>query len=136
MQPKELPIGYWLKKADNLLTKGIDAIQLKFGIDRTIWQLLNLMNGKNSLAKADLSKLMQPFADENAIAAILAKLEEKDLIEEQEQSWRLTPKGAALHKACFEEQKIFRQKSTRSISAAEYHTTLLTLKKLVENLEA
>ncbi len=41
MKDEKLPIGYWLKKADILLTEGIDKIQLQFGITKTGWQTLN-----------------------------------------------------------------------------------------------
>jgi len=136
MQPKELPIGYWIKKADELLTKGIDNIQLKFGIDRTSWQILNLIKENDTIRKAELAKLMQPFADENILANILFSLEQENLLNKQSQTLALTAKGVTLHKACFEEQKIFRQKSIQNISEGEYQTTILTLKKLVENLQA
>ncbi len=43
MKSKDLPIGYWMKQADNLLTLGIDKIQAAFGFSRTDWQILNAL---------------------------------------------------------------------------------------------
>ncbi len=35
MKLKDLPIGYWIKQADNLLTQGINKIQAEFDFSRT-----------------------------------------------------------------------------------------------------
>jgi len=37
----KLPIGYYLKKTDNLLTEGINNIHKEFNLTRTDWQILN-----------------------------------------------------------------------------------------------
>ena len=44
MQAKKLPIGYFIKQADYLLTKGINEIQSSLGLTRTDWQILNSFN--------------------------------------------------------------------------------------------
>lgn len=88
---KNLPIGYWIKQSDELLTKGIDAIQSLFGITRTDWQVLNLINEQRTLA--ELLKIMMPFADEQTVRGIIIKLQDEKLIEEGEQHYILTTKG-------------------------------------------
>lgn len=37
MQKQHLPIGYWIRKADEALTAGIDRIQAAFHLSRTGW---------------------------------------------------------------------------------------------------
>lgn len=54
MQTKNLPIGYWIKQADQMLTKGIDEIQLLFNITRTDWQIINSINENNVIKKSEL----------------------------------------------------------------------------------
>jgi hypothetical protein len=36
-----LPIGYWLKHTDELLTKHINNVQTANGVSRSPWQVLN-----------------------------------------------------------------------------------------------
>ena len=38
----QLPIGYWLKRVDALLTTAIDQAQAEHGVSRTQWQVLNI----------------------------------------------------------------------------------------------
>ena len=49
------PIGFYLKKVDELLSNGIDAVQSEFGISRFEWQILNVLktnpSGHDEIAK-------------------------------------------------------------------------------------
>jgi hypothetical protein len=46
----ERPIGYWLKRADNLRTERINRAQTENGVSRSEWQVLNILkeNGRTS----------------------------------------------------------------------------------------
>ena len=50
MTEKNLPIGYWLKQVDKLITEQIDQAQAVHGVYRTEWQILNLLreNGRDT----------------------------------------------------------------------------------------
>lgn len=96
MQTKQLSIGYWLKQADELLTKRIDNIQSSFGITRKDWQILNEINENSLIQKSDLTDLMSPFADAKSVNDILVKLRAGNLIDEQDEKLVLTAKGRTL----------------------------------------
>lgn len=134
MQFKELPIGYWIKQADLLLTKGIDDIQSSFGMTRTDWQILHAVSEKAFVSRIDLINLISPFADTNRSEGILTKFIAEHLINEHENKLTLTGKGIALHSACFEKQKAFRQSVMIGISEHDYQITILTLQKVVDNI--
>ena len=134
MQSNKMPIGYWIKQADELLTRGIDDIHSSFRITRTGWQILNSISEKEFIMKVDLTNLMKPFADANNIKDILTKFKAEHLVNEEEQKLTLTDKGIELHKTCFEQQKIFRQKVMSGISEQDYQIAILTLQKIVANL--
>ena len=134
MQTKKLPIGYWIKQADQLLTKGIDDIQSSFGTTRTEWQILNSISEKGFIEKSHLTDLMSPFANTKSVENILAKFKIGHLINEKENKINLTEKGTELHSACLEKQKIFRQSIMTDICEQDYQTTILTLQKVVENI--
>lgn len=96
MQTKNLPIGYWIKQADEQLTKGINDIQSSFGITRTDWQILNSINEKVFIEKDDLINHMRPFADANSVENVLTKFKAEHLINEVEQKLTLTDKGVLI----------------------------------------
>lgn len=134
MRTKQLPIGYWLKQADELLTKRIDDIQSSFGITRKDWQILNTISENNLIPKSNLMDLMSPFADAKSVNDILLKLRVKDLIEEQDEKLALTAKGKQLHLTCLHEQKRFRQTAMTGVSEQDYEVTISTLQKIVANI--
>ena len=127
MQTKTAPIGYWIKKADNALTKGIDEIQSVFGLTRTGWQVLNSIKEKGSLNKTELVSRMQPFADENSLNYILTDFTIRELLEDGSGQLSLTEKGILLHQSCFEKQTEFRKKAMAGISEQQYQETVLIL---------
>lgn len=135
MQTKNLPIGYWIKEADNLLTAGIDAIHSKAGITRTGWQVLHSIHENGSLHKAALFSLLSPFANQESLKQVLLKLADDNFIEVTDDILFLTPGGKQLHQQCFEQQKAFRQKISTGINEQDYQTTVLTLQRMVENLK-
>lgn len=132
----KLPVGYWIKQADRLLTEKIDEIQSAFGLTRTGWQLLNSIN-ENSPAKRDmLIQLLLPFSDKNNTIQVLAEFNQMQITTVSDQNEiTLTEKGKQLFIACFEKQKHFRQKAMQNISEQEYQTTLATLQKIITNIE-
>lgn len=135
MNPKDLPIGYWIKKADEALTNGINKIQSAFGITRTDWQILNSLKNGNGISKDEIISAMHPFAERAVIEKVLTQFKDKLLLDEQDSKLRLTQKGFEVHRQCFERQMIFRKRSMKGISELEYKTSYLTLKRLVDNIE-
>lgn len=134
MKSQRLPIGYWIKRADELLTKEIDEIQSSFELTRTDWQVLNSIFERGQTDKSELTTLMKPFADLDLLNTILIKFKEDNLLREGTEQLTLTDKGIELHKACFEKQKAFRQKAMADISEQQYQETILTLQKIINNL--
>jgi DNA-binding MarR family transcriptional regulator len=136
MKLKNLPIGYWIKKADETLTEGINKIHSQFGFTRTDWQVLNSLKENNRISKTELLEIMYPFEEKTIVEKILTKLKIENLIDEQSSKLTLTDKGLEIHQQCLERQMAFRNRCMEGISEQEYQTTYLTLKKLADNIEA
>lgn len=133
MFPKR-PIGYWIKQADEFLTKGINEVQSSFGLTRTDWQVLNFVNEKGQTDANELEIFIKPFADGDTLQLIIAKFIKNLLLKEETGKFSLTDKGIKLHGNCLEKQKIFRQKAMADISEQQYQETILTLQKIINNL--
>ena len=134
MQLQSAPIGYWIKQADVTLTSGIDEIQFVLGRTRTDWQVLHIVYENGAISSTDLAEQLKEFADITSVIAILNRFVERDLLQEEMQTFRLTVSGVETHKAALEKQVAFRQKAMINISKEEYETTIATLKKLIQNL--
>lgn len=134
MQQKQLPIGYYLKLADNCLTKGIDAIQSKHGLNRLEWQVLNSIYEKTEISKNEVLELMSPLADNQTVETIFTKFIDKNQVQSENNMLTLTTQGKELHKSCFDTQYEFRNKAVTDISEADYQTTISTLQKMIANI--
>jgi len=135
MQTQKKPIEYYLKLADNCLTRGIDKIHTQHHINRTEWQVINSISEKQTTAKIELIELMKPFADKQAIENIIGKLAGRKLIENQNNILALSIDRQQFHKTCFDLQKEFRKKAMTNISDNDYQTTISTLQQIINNIE-
>src|SRR5690554_1331088 len=130
----KLPIGYYLKKADNLLTKGINNIHKELDITRTDWQILNSINENAEIDRQQITQQLSEFANKETISEAVAMLLSRQLIRE-ENYFSLTERGKDLYQTCFQKQKVFRQKAMTNITEQQYLQTIETLEKITENLE-
>lgn len=130
-----LPIGYWLKKADELLTARIDEVQKANGLSRTEWQILNSLYEMSTASRSQIIELLSPFADAGRLGSTIDVLVDRGLIEEDDKSLRLTDRGRNLHATALEVQIKIRQQAVQGITEADYVTTVRVLQQIVSNLE-
>ncbi len=129
------PIGYWLRRADQLLTARIDDAQRATGITRLEWQLLNVVRKARSSAVDGAVAALAPFADAATVETAVASLEARGLIRRATGSLSLTPEGEDLFAAALAVQTAVRQQAMAGISEADYETAMRVLQQLVANLE-
>jgi DNA-binding MarR family transcriptional regulator len=136
----QLPIGYWLKQADNLLTEQIDHAQAVHGVSRAEWQVLNLLMEHGHANHEAIFATMRTFVDEATLDAIFASLLARGWVELQEAAtprtdiFQLTAEGQRQHAVIFATQKEVRQRAMQGISAEEYATVVRVLQQMVSNL--
>lgn len=137
----ELPIGYWLKRADNLLTDRINKAQTVNGVSRSDWQVLNMLNEAGSASKEQIFERMRTFVDASSFDEIITRLIGRGWVERSGVSHRgkvefqLTEDGRRQHGIILAVQKELRQRAMRGIGDEEYSTTIRVLKRIVSNLE-
>ena len=134
MEKKDLPIGYWIKQADALLTNGIDAIHNTQGIDRTEWQILHTLHTEPNSSMDEVAELMKIFSDRTTLEKTIEHLIANGWVSSAGAKLYLTVSGEAFHTNCLQQQAAFRSKSMQHISQRDYETTVATLRQLVQNL--
>jgi DNA-binding MarR family transcriptional regulator len=130
----KLPIGYFLKKVDNLLTEGINHIHKEFDINRTQWQILNAIHENIEIGRQQIVGTLSEFVNDEVINSAITNLINRGLINE-DSNLKLTEKGAITFKNCLQKQKDFRLKAMNNISEQEYLQTITTLEKIIDNLK-
>ena len=133
----KLPIGYWLKLADKVLTQQIDQAQAVHGVTRTDWQILNLLKENGRASDEQLFTTMRTFVDSIQFQEAMYHLIERGWIDETLASGelQLTYAGHDQHARIFATQKEVRQRAMQGISQDEYVTVIRVLQQIVENLE-
>ncbi|MBE2187630.1 MAG: hypothetical protein IAE99_12740 [Rhodothermales bacterium] len=74
---QRLPIGYWLKRADELLTARIDEAQRENGLTRLGWQALNVVRGADGAEAALVAETLAPFASATEVLGVVDALRER-----------------------------------------------------------
>lgn len=140
MQPTSagLPIGYWIEKGDELLTRHINNTHQLAGLSRVGWQLLHTICTQTPQTAVSLAKIVTLFATESEVDELLASLADRGYLflnREEDDSVTATSAGEQLHKSCLAQQTKIRQPAVQDISEEQYMVTIQTLQKMVSNLE-
>ena len=129
-RPPARPIGWWLKRADALLTERVDEAQRACGLTRLEWQALNAVRGGEDVAAA-----LRPFCNADKASEVLAGLETRGLTATAGARHTLTREGDALYDRALSAQQGVREQSMAGIAPGEYAATVAVLERLVQNLE-
>jgi hypothetical protein len=131
-----LPIGYWLKRTDEELTKHINDTQTSNGVSRSQWQILNAIHELGSATKEQLFETMRTFANEIELEKILVELSSQGwLVQTDKGVFQLSNEGRLKHQVILGSQKEIRQRAMQGIREEDYTTVMSVLQRMVENLE-
>lgn len=140
-QRPQLPIGYWLKHADETITKHVNEVLNDHGLTRFHWQLLHFVHESDSATKAQAFAPMQTFVDTNGFEALIRDFEARGWMTQHahgtngETGLALTEQGTTGHRAIFALQRAIRQRAMQGISEDDYAIVIRVLQQIVANLE-
>lgn len=130
------PIGYWLNRTDQALTRHMNDTLAEFGLSRTAWQVLNVLHDTGGSTDADvLSTLRANAGTPTLTAAIDTVLADGWARRPSPHHLALTPEGHRRLKGVAERVEAFRALATTGISPQEYRTAVLVLERMTHNLE-
>ncbi len=136
---KQQPIGYWLKRADEVITEHVDRVLGDNGFTRLRWQVLNIVYQAGTITRGDLFDTMQTFIDARQLDELIDEfVKEGWLIRHGEgdgAQLAITDAGKDKRETVFELQSEVRRRAMRGITEQEYVTVIGVLQRMVKNLE-
>jgi hypothetical protein len=134
---RQLPIGYWLKRVDALLTERSDAALAERGFNRLRWQVLNAIAEAGALRCVSLYTDLRPFAVPDELDALIAGLVAPGWVAQHEdgETIAITEAGQAERERLMQLQQRVRQRAFAGISAEEYGALVAVLQRVGRNLE-
>lgn len=136
---RPLPIGYYLKRADELLTQRSNQALNELQLTRFDWQALNTVSQAGTVSEQDLFSPLQAFVDQSRFDDIVKNLINRSWIQRTTQGasvlLHITDEGRANHQIALEKQNAVRTRAMNNISESDYNTVIRVLETLVRNLE-
>ena len=136
---KQQPIGYWLKHADEVITKHVDRVLSDNGFTRSRWQVLNIVYHECTITRSGIFDTMQTFIDARQLDEILDEFVEEEWLvrssEDDGAQLTLTDAGKAKREMVFKLQSEVRRRAMQGITEQEYATVIDVLRRMVKNLE-
>jgi DNA-binding MarR family transcriptional regulator len=135
------PIGYWLKHADEVITKHVNQALRDQGLTQFHWQMLNITHEAGVTSWAQVFGTMQSFVDAIELDQIISDFVQRGWMIRRAQAvpmateLELTDQGNQEFTRIFTLQRAVRQQAFQGITPEEYTTVIDVLQRMVSNLE-
>lgn len=130
------PIGYWLNRTDQALTRRMNDLLAEFGLTRLTWQVLNVVQDTPGTTDADVLTTLAANADPAGLAAAVdAVLADGWASRPAPTRLILTPTGRERLTDAEKRVTSFRDQSMTGISSDEYRTAVSVLERMTHNVE-
>ncbi|WP_406312231.1 hypothetical protein OHA77_26905 [Streptosporangium sp. NBC_01639] len=131
------PIGYWLNRTDEALTRHMNGMLNEFGLTRIAWQVLNVVEDTPQVSDTDVLSALAANADVPTLtAAIETVLADGWATRPASDRLILTSDGRQRLAEVAERVNAFRELSMSGISMNEYFTAVSVLERMTHNIEA
>ncbi|MEU7897738.1 MarR family transcriptional regulator [Nonomuraea sp. NPDC049152] len=130
------PIGYWLNRTDQAITRHMNGTLREFNLTRIAWQVLNVLQDTPQISDADVLSILGANADTPTLsAAIETVLADGWATRPASGRLTLTPEGHQRLALVAERVDAFRELSMSGISIDEYRAAVDVLERMTHNLE-
>jgi DNA-binding MarR family transcriptional regulator len=132
------PIGYWLKELDRLIEDTLDRALADEGVTRRDWQVLNALAPEPASRETVIEQL-RPFCGVEAgdpVTVLDGLIGRGWALRDASDRYALSPEGNAAREALLEKVKSLRAAIADGITPEQYNTTIDTLGRMAQNLQA
>jgi len=140
--PLSGPIGFWIKAADDALTRAIDVAPGEHGASHLEWQALQFLEKAGPLDLPVLLGRIRPLAPLDEIIEILGRFGDLGWIAITKrgptaiQVFQLSEAGHAQHAAILKRQEEIQHQVADGITPEELATAVRVLERLVSNISS
>src|SRR5690554_1576749 len=128
-------IGYWLSKAETLLSERIGAVQRDCGLSALDWQILSLVHERPRIQRIELIELMSLHAGDPVIESRLELMGVNNLLTVTNESiYELSERGEEVYRCAQVSQQEVRQLAMQDISAEDQRIAIQVLQQIATNL--
>jgi hypothetical protein len=132
--PDKLPIGWYLKEADSLITQYVNASFESFGINRFHWQLIKNISLHGKICQSLYYHQVSRFMTEAELAEIFASLVERHWIAQDGDMYSFTEAGKTAFALIEEKQMENRKHMMEGTTQEEYDITIGFLERVIRNM--
>lgn len=130
----KLPIGWYLKEADSLITQYINNAFETFGINRFHWQVLKQIDVHGKISRELYYYQVNRFLTESELDGILASLVARNWVQQNEDLYSFTPLGASEFAKIAADQDENYKKILTGTSIEDYLATIDFLEIIIKNM--
>ncbi len=137
MTAEDAPIGYWLKRLDELIDASFERALGEHGVSRRQWQVMNVLRDTATDVPA-LADALRPFVgdDFRGLEAAVGELAQRGWITpERDGKWAQTPLGRETYARLAERVHETRRILVTGVSEDEYRRTVDVLRRMEHNVE-
>jgi len=130
----QLPIGYWLKHTDEVITARSNQALADQGFTRFRWQALNMIYEADTITRDEVFNVLQTFIDAHQLDEMLDGFVREGWLIVAGNVLSLTEAGKSKRADLFKRQGEVRKRAMQGISDEEYVAITAVLQRIVNNL--
>ncbi len=135
--PVAAPLGFWLRRVDQLFESSMDRVLADENVSRRLWQVLSTVSRHQPVTLSRCNEAMVLFLtdDRPDCRPLLDELTARSWAEVQNAQYQLTATGQSALKALQEKVTAHRAVMFDGITDDDYRITVQTLARITENLD-
>jgi DNA-binding MarR family transcriptional regulator len=135
--PVAVPLGFWLRRVDQLFESSLDSVLAGENLSRRLWQMLNTVARHEPATLDECRQAMALFLADAAreCPPLLDELAARSWVEPQGGTYRLTTAGRTTLKALEERVTAHRAVMFAGVTDEDYRITVQTLARITGNLD-
>ena len=130
----KMPIGWYLKEADTLITHFLNSAFETYGINRFHWQVMKNIDTHGKISKELFYHQVNRFLSKEELGQVLELLLTRKWILQEEDNYSFTVTGREEYKQIAALQQSNKEKIMEGTSPEDYLTTITFLEAIIKNM--
>lgn len=130
----KMPIGWYLKEADSLITHFLNSAFETYGINRFHWQVMKNIDTHGAISKELFYHQVSRFLSKEELNKVLEQLLARNWVQQEQDNYSFTASGQEEYKQIAALQQSNREKILEGTTQEEYLATITFLETMIKNM--